>query len=79
MSTLLPHMSDFSATEFMNFSKTSTSTVLELGAVDEGQLFQLSDAEWGQVMGEFGDELNGMNNGELQWEGGVRNAFGNVQ
>ncbi|THW29454.1 hypothetical protein D6D23_01019 [Aureobasidium pullulans] len=79
MSTLLPHMSDFSTTEFMNFSKTSTSTVLELGAVDEGQLFQLSDAEWGQVMGEFGDELNGMNNGELQWEGGVRNAFGNVQ
>ncbi|KAG9522137.1 hypothetical protein KCU93_g7150, partial [Aureobasidium melanogenum] len=63
MSTLLPHMSDFSttefsATEFLNFTKTGTSTtttVLELGAVDEGQLFQLSDAEWGQVMGEFGD------------------------
>ncbi|KAG9693104.1 hypothetical protein KCU77_g3915, partial [Aureobasidium melanogenum] len=63
MSTLLPHMSDFSttefsATEFLNFTKTgasTTTTVLELGAVDEGQLFQLSDAEWGQVMGEFGD------------------------
>ena len=48
---------EFSATEFLNFTKTgaSTTTVLELGAVDEGQLFQLSDAEWGQVMGEFGD------------------------
>jgi hypothetical protein len=62
MSTLLPHMSEFStaefsANEFLNFTKmgTSTTTVLELGAVDEGQLFQLSDAEWGQVMGEFGD------------------------
>jgi hypothetical protein len=63
MSTLLPHMSDFattefSATEFLNFSKmgasATTTTVLELGAVDEGQLYQLSDAEWGQVMGEFG-------------------------
>ncbi|KAI4720324.1 hypothetical protein E4T48_03504 [Aureobasidium sp. EXF-10727] len=69
MSTLLPHMSDFSSTdfsaaEFLNFSKTgaSTTTVLELGAVDEGQLFQLSDAEWGQVMGEFGD------NGEFSVE-----------
>jgi hypothetical protein len=40
----------------LNFSKmgASTTTVLELGAVDEGQLYQLSDAEWGQVMGEFG-------------------------
>jgi hypothetical protein len=66
MSTLLPHMSDFAATEFsasefLNFTKmgTSTTTVLELGAVDEGQLFQLSDAEWGQVMGEFNASTNG--------------------
>ncbi|KAH0293230.1 hypothetical protein KCU62_g1426, partial [Aureobasidium sp. EXF-3399] len=62
MSSLLPQMSDFSAnefsaSEFMNFTKmgNATTTVLELGAVDESQLFQLSDAEWGQVMGEFGD------------------------
>ncbi|KAK6006249.1 hypothetical protein QM012_006659 [Aureobasidium pullulans] len=74
MSTLLPHMSDFSttefsATEFLNFTKSgagggaaTTTTVLELGAVDEAQLFQLSDAEWGQVMGEFGE------NGEFSVE-----------
>jgi len=62
MSSLLPQMSEFStnefsASEFMNFTKmgNATTTVLELGAVDESQLFQLSDAEWGQVMGEFGD------------------------
>ncbi|KAI5250469.1 hypothetical protein E4T43_00057 [Aureobasidium subglaciale] len=78
MSTLLPpQLSEFGNTEFLNFSKTASATVLELGAVDEGQLFQLSDAEWGQVMGEFGDDLGGGGSmGELQWESGVRGAFG---
>lgn len=54
MTTLLPTMSDFSTTEFLDFDKAASTTVLELGAVDENQLFQLSDAEWGQVMGDFG-------------------------
>ena len=80
-------LSSFSPSDFMAYDKNGTaSTILDLGAVDENQLFQLSEAEWGQVLGDYnGREFNGnvaaTGNGiggtqGLQWDGGVRGAFG---
>jgi hypothetical protein len=80
VSSLLPHsMSEFTPSEFLDFSKgmsSTTTALLDLNAVmdEQGQLFQLSDVEWGQVMN--GGVGGGVSFGEDEFSGVVRGDGG---